>query len=143
MNAMPQVKELNGEPIVEPPHGVNIPLAKSLIPIAKLLRLFLKKLSTCGINQKPLPSYMEMCSYELQMLHDTPQDVVLPLGFLAGATGRANEPCTFITDFIQRTHQVLAVLHCCMAHVVLCVIPLIPDTTVFPVQKSFKAWFIT
>ncbi|KAA1064314.1 hypothetical protein PGTUg99_012829 [Puccinia graminis f. sp. tritici] len=127
----------------EPLSRPVVKLAKSVVPVIKLCRLFFNKLSARGMNRRRLPPFTTMCSYQLENI-----------GALAGHTGAElgrilhllQEADTIVDEDTRyaltkavgaletqfQTPFLLILLH---------FVPIIPDTDGHPVQDYYKKWF--
>lgn len=122
----------------------NIQLGTLFIPILKLARIFLKKLSTLGTSRKPLPHFTEMCTHQLQSLHDLPVCLIARLGSLQTmSTGTEVFDEASITRFNNVARKLLALLQSALLDVVLSVVPLVPDTNGSQIHSYLRAWFVT
>jgi hypothetical protein len=69
-----------------------IPLARSLIPILILSRLFFQKIARYGLHKMPLKPFTDMNSYQLGTLHDTTGFIARDLSeIIALVTGESME----------------------------------------------------
>ncbi|EFP74658.1 uncharacterized protein PGTG_00614 [Puccinia graminis f. sp. tritici CRL 75-36-700-3] len=136
--------DLNNRPPFEPLGERNLQVAESLIPIIKLSRIFLARLSKLEKKNKTLPHYTEMCTHQLQSLHDLPLCAISKLSCLQSMSVRNDmfdEASTIrFNDMVRR---LLALFQSSLLDVVLCVIPLVPDVNGFPYQTYLKTWFVT
>ncbi|PLW04440.1 hypothetical protein PCASD_26376 [Puccinia coronata f. sp. avenae] len=135
------------ESVIEP-SAVNprikpvIQVAKSLIPVIKLSRMFLKKLSERAMNASRLPSFTEMDSDQLDRLSGTATQVRLSLDHILRtlkSTERRNHDGFTVMSYataIQRD------LQDALLHVVLHFVPRIPETQGFHGQNHYRTWFI-
>ncbi|KAA1115337.1 hypothetical protein PGT21_035353 [Puccinia graminis f. sp. tritici] len=136
--------DLNDRPPFEPLGERNLEVAESLIPIVKLSRIFLAKLSKLEMKHKTLPHYTEMCTHQLQSLHDLPLSVIAKLSCLQSMSIRNDmfdEAST--VRFNDMVRRLLALFQSSLLDVVLCVVPLLPDLNGFPHQTYLKSWFVT
>ncbi|KAI9606259.1 hypothetical protein KEM48_001968 [Puccinia striiformis f. sp. tritici PST-130] len=72
---------------IEPPNEALLDLAKLLIPIIKISRLFFQKLSTRGMDRKQFPKFTQMCSHELNTMAISPQRVADELAKIVQTSG--------------------------------------------------------
>ncbi|POV95378.1 hypothetical protein PSHT_15692 [Puccinia striiformis] len=122
-----------------------IQLARSVVPIMKLSRLFFDKMSKQGMNQKKLPLSTTMCSDQLITISELAQHIDSQISTILESLGDADtyhEPdiSKKLTEAVQQieTHFdagiILILLH---------FVPIIPDTDGFPVQNYYKDWLAT
>ncbi|KAH9460421.1 hypothetical protein KEM48_009975 [Puccinia striiformis f. sp. tritici PST-130] len=120
-------------------------LAKLLIPIIKLSRLFFNKISVRGINTKRLPLFTEMCSEQIESLaksHGRVSDSLMCILYLLDDADSAQGAVTQ-TEFIGFALHHKGIFEAPLLVVFLYLIPAIPDTDGFPIQKYYKDWLIT
>ncbi|KAA1114926.1 hypothetical protein PGT21_027449 [Puccinia graminis f. sp. tritici] len=122
-----------------------VQLSKSLLPIFKLSRLFLNKLSHRRLNRKRLPLFTEMRSDQLQILGDLAANVGLEFYEVLEVLKVVDRPgdffarvnCTRIATKLEDEFESALFL------IPIYFLPLFPDTEGFPIQNHFKAWFVT
>ncbi|KAH9467090.1 hypothetical protein Pst134EB_002118 [Puccinia striiformis f. sp. tritici] len=123
-----------------------IQLAKSLIPVVKLSRIFINKLTKRGINTKRLPFYTEMCSDQMKSLSELPGDVnhelntmMTDLRLATSVGGTARLSFQLLQTVLKLEKRLQSSVDLLLERVV----PLIPDTDGFPTQNYLKNWFGT
>ncbi|POV96554.1 hypothetical protein PSTT_15576 [Puccinia striiformis] len=126
-------------------HEQMLKLAKLVIPIIKLYRLFMDKLSERGMNRKQLiPKFTTLCTAELDALVDLPyganSKLCEILNILRGSDFNGEESSydslsqtveAFQDDFRGSPRLILAHF-----------LPIVPDTDGFT-QKYYNDWLIT
>ncbi|KAA1065584.1 hypothetical protein PGT21_004142 [Puccinia graminis f. sp. tritici] len=127
------------QPLSEP--VVN--LAKSVLPVIKLCRLFFNKLSERGMNRKRLPLFTTMCSYQLDLISRLAEEIDGNLGrilkILRAADTIVDENTT---ESLTKTVKALEThFETPLLLILLHFLPIIPDTVGNPVQNYFKEWF--
>ncbi|POW07424.1 hypothetical protein PSHT_09948 [Puccinia striiformis] len=120
-----------------------IQLAESLLPIVKLSRVFLRKLSVRGMNRKRLPMFTKMCSTDLNNVAELVPNVV----------GDLDDVVTILRDAHSidnlTTRQLLIEAVRVIEHhfkdplllILLHFVPIIPDTDGLPTQNYYRDWF--
>ncbi|POW13862.1 hypothetical protein PSTT_03431 [Puccinia striiformis] len=122
-----------------------IHLAKLLIPIMKLSRLFFNKISVRGINTKRLPLFTEMCSEQIESLamsHGSVSSSFVHILSLLDAADRAPGVVPHV-HFIGSVRCLKNIFEAPLLIVLLYLVPAIPDTDGFPIQNYYKNWLIT
>ncbi|KAH9473239.1 hypothetical protein Pst134EA_000313 [Puccinia striiformis f. sp. tritici] len=118
-------------------------LGQSFITIIKLTRLFFNKMSTRGINHKPLPLFTNMCSNDLRILSNLGDGlrwnietiISIVIGPLPPDQFLINQ-CIRVIDIISAQFQSSAIL------ILSYILPLIPVSSYsFPVHDYFRDWF--
>ncbi|KAH9452184.1 hypothetical protein MJO28_008953 [Puccinia striiformis f. sp. tritici] len=120
-------------------------LAKSVVPVMKLSRLFFDKMSRRGMNQKKLPLYTTMSSHQLNTIDELAQNIEGRLTTILRGLGDADtyhEPDTseLLTEVVQ---EIEAHFDAGILLILLHFVPIIPDTDGFPVQNYYKDWLAT
>ncbi|KAI7933609.1 hypothetical protein MJO28_017557 [Puccinia striiformis f. sp. tritici] len=118
-------------------------LAKLVIPIIKLYRLFVNKLSEREMNRKQLPKFTTMRTHQLSTIEQLPEDVNNILLELLGVLRDSNpteEQSTY--RILSRTIQSLDnKFKDPLLLILLYFLPILPDTDGFPTQQYFNEWF--
>ncbi|KNF04157.1 hypothetical protein PSTG_02508 [Puccinia striiformis f. sp. tritici PST-78] len=118
-------------------------LAKLVIPIIKLYRLFVNKLSEREMNRKQLPKFTTMRTHQLSTIEQLPEDVNNILLELLGVLRDSNpteEQSTY--QILSRTIQSLDnKFKDPLLLILLYFLPILPDTDGFPTQQYFNEWF--
>jgi len=128
-------KTLEG-PLSEPAEAV----AKLLVPIFKLCRLFFKRLqSGRGIDRKLLPIFTHMSSEQLYTIGALPGNIDGQLDMLLCGL-RNNSPAYQLGDDVKKLKQYFADAGFLILLHFIPIISYIPD---FPTQNQFKAWLAT
>ncbi|KAA1127108.1 hypothetical protein PGTUg99_022446 [Puccinia graminis f. sp. tritici] len=143
INGTAHLKE--GSRMFGPLSDPAVRLSKSLLPIIKLSRLFLDKLSNRGMNRKRLPLHTEMRSDQLATLYELAGRVGCEISDVLRVLRTVDRPgdhfvrpaCTPITTALEGHFESALLL------IPLYFLPLVPDTDGFPIQTHFKAWFVT
>ncbi|KAI7950123.1 hypothetical protein MJO28_008944 [Puccinia striiformis f. sp. tritici] len=139
------IGDLTGYSVDPTEYNSLIPLAKLVIPLIKLSRIFFNKLSVQEMNRKPLPMYTKTCSHSLNSMASSLGDVIDDLSEIASLLRYdlrtpAADTCQSLIDGVQslqdRLKSSLALIR---THF----LPIIPDTKNFPIQNYYKAWFAT
>jgi hypothetical protein len=115
-----------------------IKIAKSLLPIVKLSRLLIRKLSTCC--KKRFPFFIEIRSNQLKSLEHFPSRVVRSLKEFLRDLRRAFPPPPRLFDFtrsLEADHNTPLLL------IFIQFLPFLSDTYTFPGQDSCKIWYTT
>ncbi|KNE94184.1 hypothetical protein PSTG_12515 [Puccinia striiformis f. sp. tritici PST-78] len=131
---------------IEPPNEALLDLAKLLIPIIKISRLFFQKLSTRGMDRKQFPKFTQMCSHELNTMAISPQRVADELAKIVQTfrdTDRTYPGATF-----RRLVEQVQVIETHFKEVLLLIllhfIPIVPEAdNEFLSQNYFKTCFTT
>ncbi|KAH9467137.1 hypothetical protein H4Q26_000626 [Puccinia striiformis f. sp. tritici PST-130] len=120
-------------------------LAKLVIPIIKLYRLFVNKLSERGMNRKQLPKFTMMRTHQLRTIDQLPEDVNNILWNLWGVLRDSNpteEQSTY--RILSRTIQSLDnKFKDPLLLILIYFLPIVPDTDGFPTRQYFNEWFAT
>ncbi|POW20840.1 hypothetical protein PSHT_03071 [Puccinia striiformis] len=120
-------------------------LARSLIKITKLSRLFFNKLSTQGMNRKRFTAYTRMSSHQLTDL----EELVLIIPETLGDCLRHLEDCSrqidievHTRDLIRAASKTKTLFESNLNLVLIHLVPIIPDTGAddFPVRNYYKTW---
>ncbi|KAH9445623.1 hypothetical protein Pst134EB_023459 [Puccinia striiformis f. sp. tritici] len=130
------VRKLVHEPVIN--------LAKSTIPLFKLSRVFLQKLSKRGMNQIRFPVFTEMSSNQLDSFADIPMRVSEKLEDLVSALDGADTSYGVATshDIEKIARTIKPVFESPWLVALLYIVPLIPDTNGSPTQNYWKNWLI-
>ncbi|KAI7962575.1 hypothetical protein MJO28_000669 [Puccinia striiformis f. sp. tritici] len=122
-----------------------IQLAKLVIPIFKLSRIFFKKLSKRGLNNERLPVFTEMCSNQIECLVKCAAEVSDDLLQLTVHLDFANRDRGVVTslEFIELATTLKARFESPLLLVVLYIIPFIPDNESLNVQNYHRNWCLT
>ncbi|KAH9473504.1 hypothetical protein Pst134EA_000583 [Puccinia striiformis f. sp. tritici] len=122
-----------------------IQLAKLVIPIFKLSRIFFKKLSKRGLNNERLPVFTEMCSNQIECLVKCAAEVSDDLLQLTVHLDFANRDRGVVTslEFIELATTLKARFESPLLLVVLYIIPFIPDNESLNVQNYYRNWCLT
>ncbi|KAI7950152.1 hypothetical protein MJO28_008973 [Puccinia striiformis f. sp. tritici] len=130
----------------EPPNEALLDLAKLLIPIIKISRLFFQKLSTRGMDRKQFPKFTQMCSHELNTMAVSPQCVADELGKVDQTfrdADRAYPGATF-SRLIEQVQVIETQFKEVLLLILLHFLPIISETeNEFLSQNYFKTWFTT
>jgi len=123
-------------PLSEPAEAV----AKLLVPIFKLCRLFFKRLqSGRGIDRKLLPIFTNMSSKQLETIGDLPGTIDEQLEILLFCL-RNNSPVYQLGNEVKKLKKYFADAGFLILLHFIPIISYIPD---FPTQNQFKAWLAT
>ncbi|KAI7945507.1 hypothetical protein MJO29_011895 [Puccinia striiformis f. sp. tritici] len=130
------VRKLVHEPVIN--------LAKSTIPLFKLSRVFLQKLSKRGMNQIRFPVFTEMSSNQLESFADIPMRVSEKLADLVSALDGADTSYGLATshDIEKIARTIKPVFESPWLVALHYIVPLIPDTNGSPTQNYWKNWLI-
>ncbi|KAH9457411.1 hypothetical protein MJO28_011713 [Puccinia striiformis f. sp. tritici] len=121
-----------------PPSEPALQLAKSLIPVIKLTRLFFKKSYDWGLNSKRQPLFTKMSSDQLESLASAARSCGADLDEFRSALMYERVPENFPRDMFKADIRSLqSELDTAM---LLIVLYFVPDE--FPAQDPFKAWLI-
>ncbi|KAI7941083.1 hypothetical protein MJO28_013368 [Puccinia striiformis f. sp. tritici] len=123
-----------------------IRLAKLVLPIIKLSRLFFKKLSRRGMNMKKFPLFTEMRSVQLRYLDDSAGQILIHLTQLYEILESVNIPFEVDTsgpDIIQIAEQIETDFQSFLYLILLHFLPQIPDNCRFTAQHYYAIWFVT
>ncbi|POW15891.1 hypothetical protein PSTT_01841 [Puccinia striiformis] len=123
-----------------------IRLAKLVLPIIKLSRLFFKKLSRRGMNMKKFPLFTEMRSVQLRYLDDSAGQILIHLTQLYEILESVNIPFEVDTsgpDIIQIAEQIETDFQSFLYLILLHFLPQIPDNCRFTTQNYYAIWFVT
>ncbi|KAH9462939.1 hypothetical protein MJO28_008932 [Puccinia striiformis f. sp. tritici] len=139
------IRDLTGYSVDPTEYNSLIPLAKLVIPLIKLSRIFFNKLSVQGMNRKRLPMYSKMCSHSLNSMASSLGDVIDDLSEIASLLRYdlrtpAADTCQSLIDGVQSLQDRLK---SSLALIFTHFLPIIPDTENFPIQNYYKAWFAT
>ncbi|KAI7963994.1 hypothetical protein MJO29_004421 [Puccinia striiformis f. sp. tritici] len=119
-------------------------LAKLMIPIVKLSRLFFKKISIREVNMKRLPLSTKMCSNEIQSVAKSLEEMVsdlLGMTYLLHAFDVPGRVPNYNT-FIAVTERLNARFEASVRVALLYLVPSIPDTDGFPLQNYYRSWIV-
>ncbi|KAI7936723.1 hypothetical protein MJO28_015622 [Puccinia striiformis f. sp. tritici] len=117
----------------------GIRVAKSVLTIIKISRIFFNKLSKRGINNKRLPLFTEMSSDELEAFSKVPSQIVHDLKAIISCLRRGDGG---VIQLPQITKRLRKRFRSSLALITAHFIPLIPDTDNFPDRKKYyKTWF--
>ncbi|KAH9456322.1 hypothetical protein Pst134EB_012526 [Puccinia striiformis f. sp. tritici] len=120
-------------------------LARSILPIAKLSRIFLNKVSRRGMNDKRFPLFTGMRSDQLHSLSELAEEVPVDIEKFLPAmrdAGRVHRSVTqadltgIAEDLHKRFESALFLISFYL-------VPLIQDVDDFPAQKYYKTWLAT
>ncbi|KAH9471441.1 hypothetical protein MJO28_002689 [Puccinia striiformis f. sp. tritici] len=134
-------KPLQFRPLIKPVAH----LARSLITITKLSRLFFNKLSTQGMNRKRFTACTRMSSHQLTDL----EELVLIIPETLGDCLRHLEDCRREIDMEVHKHDLIraasktkTLFESNLNLVLIHLVPIIPDTEAddFPVRNYYKTW---
>ncbi|KAI9605802.1 hypothetical protein H4Q26_004170 [Puccinia striiformis f. sp. tritici PST-130] len=130
----------------EQPHSehlinLRIELAKSVITIIKLSKLFFNKLSKRGLNMKRLPLNLGMSFDELADLSRSAEYIARGFGYIVECLRDGAEVLRIV--FIEAIRLLGRRFKKYMSIILLHVVPLVPKTDSFPVQDYFRTWFAT
>ncbi|OAV92561.1 hypothetical protein PTTG_12563 [Puccinia triticina 1-1 BBBD Race 1] len=133
------------EPLLIPPLDErNISLAKLLIPILKLSKIFICRFSKIGMSDQPLPHFTEMCTHQLESLLNLPPRAHANLASLHSLlTENHLTREAFNRRFDAKIGLLLAQFRSVSLDLMFYVIPLIPDKDGFPVQNEYKTFLAT
>ncbi|KAI9611291.1 hypothetical protein KEM48_004531 [Puccinia striiformis f. sp. tritici PST-130] len=125
-------------------HEPVIYLAKSSIPLFKLSRIFLQKLSKRGMSQIRFPVYTTMSSDQLQSLADFPLRVSGELEALLSALDKADTSYGVATihEIEKIAESIKPIFESAWLLALHHIVPLIPDTNDSPTQNYWKNWLI-
>ncbi|KNF00802.1 hypothetical protein PSTG_05940 [Puccinia striiformis f. sp. tritici PST-78] len=124
------------EPVIHP--------AKLMIPIIKLARLFLKKVTTLGMNTKRVPLFTDMSSERIDLIAKSH-------GSLSGIFGRTlnllkvadtSPRAGIYHHLIKIAQEVQIQSEAPWLHVLLHLVSSITDTSKYPTQNDIKSWII-
>jgi hypothetical protein len=113
-------------------------LAQLALPVAKLSRTFMNKVSRRGMRLKGFPFYTEMCSVKLATLSKLSREVSDHLGGMVSSVKQASK-----SDTAQQAGQLRDRFNYSLDLIKTYILPRIPDTNDFPNQAYFKTWFAT
>ncbi|KAH9441270.1 hypothetical protein MJO29_015639 [Puccinia striiformis f. sp. tritici] len=130
-------KELLSEPAIG--------LAKSVLPIAKLSRLFFKKLSKLAVDNKRLRSFTRLRSDQLETLYDLVEIVCGDLEKLLSLLRDSDTTPRAVTreQFIQTAENLEERLENSLVLISVHFVPLIPNTDDEPTEKYIQTWLAT
>ncbi|KAI7950158.1 hypothetical protein MJO28_008979 [Puccinia striiformis f. sp. tritici] len=139
------IRDLTGYSVDPTEYNSLIPLAKLVIPLIKLSRIFFNKLSVQGMNRKRLPMYSKMSSHDLDSIALLLEHVTDDLSEIASLLRYdlrtpAADTCQLLIDKVQSLQDLLK---SSLALILTHFLPIIPDTENFPIQNYYKAWFAT
>ncbi|KAH9462536.1 hypothetical protein H4Q26_011838 [Puccinia striiformis f. sp. tritici PST-130] len=124
-------------------------LARQVIPILKLSRLFFKKLSKREMNQyRPQKSFTQMCTNDMACLANTQTNIVCKLkdimNYMASfqRSPRGAHATTFRL-FTETANRIKTYFQHCIFIIHLYILPLIANTDSFSTQDHFKNWLLT
>ncbi|KAH9473846.1 hypothetical protein Pst134EA_000909 [Puccinia striiformis f. sp. tritici] len=118
-------------------------LARSAITITKLCRLFFKQLSRRGMNQRRLPLYTGMHSYQLETLAESVEEVhqfIINIKSSIEEAETTNKQVT-IDELTRQAEGLSTRIASFLALILLHFVPLIPETDGFPSRTYFLTWF--
>ncbi|POW07213.1 hypothetical protein PSTT_08408 [Puccinia striiformis] len=125
----------------DPPRRPVVQLARLVITIVKLSRMFLRKLSRRGMNKQRLPLFTGMCTDQLETLFksaDNVRDEIIELTNNCTTDGTFND-----AQLAKSAENLKLQFESYSALILLYFVPLIPDTDGYPTQTYFRAWFAT
>ncbi|KAH9462902.1 hypothetical protein Pst134EA_014990 [Puccinia striiformis f. sp. tritici] len=140
-----QKSDFNHQTQLEPFDQNLLRLTKLAIPIIKLFRLFIDKLSERGMNRNQLPQFTTMSSDQLNTVKDLPGKVNLILSTILDGlrdSDSSAEQSTYhmlnnaVKDLPSGFRDPLRLI---ITHF----LPIVPDTDGFPTQKYHYDWLIT
>ncbi|KAA1105982.1 hypothetical protein PGT21_025512 [Puccinia graminis f. sp. tritici] len=123
-----------------------IRLARLVIPIIKLSRLFLYKLSRRGINQRRLCLlYSEMSSDQIESLSQAAGNITRDLLQLLILFTRADTAYGAVSSqqFTEKAQTLKDSFENPLLLSILYILPLIPETDGSPTQDSYRDWLVT
>ncbi|WAQ83675.1 hypothetical protein PtA15_4A123 [Puccinia triticina] len=122
-----------------------VELAKTVVPLIKLTRLFFNKLSERGMNRKRLPLFTTLCSYQLEIIGGVAGDIGCKLADILEILCKADEYDEEDTNEVvtKKLKEIESCFESSFLLILLHFVPIIPDTDGNPVQNYFKNWFAT
>ncbi|OAV90785.1 hypothetical protein PTTG_28202 [Puccinia triticina 1-1 BBBD Race 1] len=126
--------------------GVIIQLTKLMLPILKLSRMFLDKLSNRGLANERLPMFAEICSDQIDTLANSAGDVARDLRCLVQKLCFADGPAEGVTsdDLTSLAKSLKSRFESPLLLVLMYFVPLIPDPDGLNVpQKHYTRWCAT
>ncbi|EFP76716.1 uncharacterized protein PGTG_02177 [Puccinia graminis f. sp. tritici CRL 75-36-700-3] len=130
------VHEPNGH--IKPPSQQATQLAQLALPVAKLSRVFMNKVSRRGMRVKGFPLFTKMCSVELVTLSRLSREVSDHVrGMILGVKQ------AYTSDTAGQAEQLQERFNVSLKLIKRYILPRIPDTNDFPHQTYFKTWFAT
>ncbi|KAA1100765.1 hypothetical protein PGTUg99_025243 [Puccinia graminis f. sp. tritici] len=134
-------------PEADPPMShAAIQLARSIIPIIKLSKLFFQKLLREGLmERKQVPLFTEMCSHQMYSLHKSSEEYgesVMSLVFRL-EDAHLYPPADTSSSLIQNIQALSSHFQSYVSLAELYMTPLFPDINGVSAQIYFKTWFIT
>ncbi|KAH9447346.1 hypothetical protein Pst134EA_029385 [Puccinia striiformis f. sp. tritici] len=131
--------EQPNRPNKKPPSQRATQLAKLALPVAKLSRMCINKLSRRGgMDTKGLPQFTEMCSVDLVTLCKLTREVSESVGRLTSNINVGYRP-----DMYSRASELEKCFRIPLLLIHKHILPLFPNTNVFPNQTYYKNWFAT
>ncbi|KAA1118946.1 hypothetical protein PGT21_011044 [Puccinia graminis f. sp. tritici] len=130
------LQEPNGH--IKPPSQQATQLAQLALPVAKLSRVFMNKVSRRGMHVKEFPLFTEMCSVELVTLSRLSREVS---DHVRGMVSNVKQADT--SDIAGQGKQLQERFNVSLKLIKQYILPQIPDTNDFPNQTYFKTWFAT
>ncbi|KAI9630037.1 hypothetical protein KEM48_012320 [Puccinia striiformis f. sp. tritici PST-130] len=132
----PTTSKLARQPVIH--------LAKLVIPLFKLSRLFFNKLSRRGMNRNRLPLYTKMCSSQIESLEVSTVNVKCDLADMMRVLKLADTAygAASSQDFIDVAENLDSRFESTLLLVSLYFLPLIPDSLSFSDHDHFKIWFV-
>ncbi|KAI7937171.1 hypothetical protein MJO28_016070 [Puccinia striiformis f. sp. tritici] len=130
------LQETNGRK--KPPNPLVSHLGQIALPVVKLARTFINKISRRGINTKGCPLYTEMVSADLVTLSRLAEEVATWVG---GITTCVRQAATY-----HMGHKAQKLKECLQTSLSLIneyILPLLPDTKDLPDQTLLKTWLAT
>ncbi|KAI7950098.1 hypothetical protein MJO28_008919 [Puccinia striiformis f. sp. tritici] len=137
------VQIVDHQPETGPLSEPIIQLAESLLPIVKLSRVFLRKLSVRGMNRKRLPMFTKMCSTDLNNVAELVVNVVGDLDDVVTILRDAHSIDNLTTRqlLIEAVRVIEDHFKDPLLLILLHFVPIIPDTDGLPTQNYYRDWF--
>ncbi|KNE96036.1 hypothetical protein PSTG_10613 [Puccinia striiformis f. sp. tritici PST-78] len=122
-----------------------IHLARLMMPIMKLARLFLNKVTLLGMNTKRLPLFTEMSSDRIKSIVESHGHVSISMSQTISLLQVADVSPGAETYYqlIETAKELHNRSEAPWLHVVLHLVPLITDTNEYPTRKDIESWIIS
>ncbi|KAI7962546.1 hypothetical protein MJO28_000640 [Puccinia striiformis f. sp. tritici] len=145
LNPSTDSRKVEGRPTLPRPYIGEpvIRLAKLTLPIVKLSRIFLAKLSKRGLAQERFPIFTEICSDQIQTLAECARDIARDLRKLESRLDFADDGGVTSDDFTTTAKSLKTRFDAPLLLVLVYFIPLIPDDDGLNVQNYYKNWCMT